>query len=176
LQLVADKAVLQESLYTQLLEMVRGLLQHDLEAEDRQILEYAMNVIVCIILHDTELLKREFAGEQLLRTLLEGLLTNKGASLRGLFAKQAFLIVYQSQTHLKQSQPTQRLFDQLVQQLPACSLPQNAACSESYYELLSVLVETQQSQFVSYTDLAETLIHTLQQHESLESVHRVGPD
>lgn len=42
--------------------MVRDLLINkvELETEDRQILEYAMMVVVCIVLHDPKLLEDQF--------------------------------------------------------------------------------------------------------------------
>lgn len=135
-----------------------------------------MMVVVCIVLHDPKLLQEQFQKDELLSTLMAGILTNKSVNLRGFFAKQAFLLANQSQTHLNLDLPTRRLFEQLVLQLAECSQPQNAGSSESYYELLSVMVETSKGQFVNYVDLATSLIQTLDKHESTESLTRQGPD
>ena len=89
------------NLYKQLLKMVRELLtgKNEIEAEDRQIIEYSMMVVICIVLHDSELLRSEFAlngDDELLKILIEGLLTNKSQHLRQFFGKYAFLLAYQS--------------------------------------------------------------------------------
>lgn len=46
-----------------------------------------MMVVVCIVLHDPKLLQEQFQKEELLSTLIAGILTNKSLNLRGFFAK-----------------------------------------------------------------------------------------